>query len=180
MHGAEYTALRMEGDLGERAERVAAALSPVVAVVGIAFLIWTVTLASQQGQNAVWSAIPAAIGAVALLGAAALNRFGPLSGAALAASAVGIAGLVATLFVALYPRVMVSSTNAANSLTVQNSSSAQYTLTVMTVAAAILVPIIVLYQIWTYRVFRARIQRRELQSPADVMFPKPGKRPQVE
>ena len=64
---------------------------------------------------------------------------------------------VATLFTSLYPRVMVSSTGFGNSLTVDNASSAHYTLVVMTVVAAICLPLILLYQGWTYHVFRARV-----------------------
>ena len=52
---------------------------------------------------------------------------------------------------------MVSSTGFGNSLTIDNASSAHYTLAVMSVVAAIFLPLILLYQGWTYRVFRARI-----------------------
>ena len=65
--------------------------------------------------------------------------------------------VVATIFTSLYPRVMVSSTDFANSLTVDNASSAHYTLKVMTVVALTVTPVVVLYQAWTYRVFRARL-----------------------
>ena len=57
----------------------------------------------------------------------------------------------------LYPRVMVSSTGFSNSLTVDNASSAHYTLAVMSVVALIFLPLILLYQGWTYYVFRARV-----------------------
>jgi cytochrome d ubiquinol oxidase subunit II len=63
----------------------------------------------------------------------------------------------ATLFVALYPRVMVSSLNPDWSLTVYNASSTPYTLKVMSIVAAIFVPIVLAYQAWTYWVFRHRI-----------------------
>ena len=66
--------------------------------------------------------------------------------------------LVATLFTSLYPRVMVSSPQFQNSLTVQNASSAHYTLVVMTVVALIIMPIVLLYQGWTYHVFRHRLE----------------------
>ena len=59
---------------------------------------------------------------------------------------------------------MVSSTDFGNSLTVDNASSAHYTLAVMTVVAAICLPLIVLYQGWTYHVFRARVGGEELPS----------------
>jgi cytochrome d ubiquinol oxidase subunit II len=52
---------------------------------------------------------------------------------------------------------MVSSTNAAYNLTVSNSSSAKYALTVMTVVAILFTPLVLLYQGWSYHVFRARV-----------------------
>jgi len=58
--------------------------------------------------------------------------------------------------------VMVSNPDFANSLTVQNASSAHYTLAVMSVVAAICVPLVLLYQGWTYHVFRARVGGGEL------------------
>ena len=64
---------------------------------------------------------------------------------------------VATLFVSLYPRVMVSSLNPDWSLTIYNASSTPYTLKVMSIVAAIFVPIVLAYQAWTYWVFRHRI-----------------------
>ena len=62
-----------------------------------------------------------------------------------------------TIFISLYPRVMVSSLNPAWSLTIYNASSSPYTLTVMTIVALIFVPIVLAYQGWTYWVFRERI-----------------------
>ncbi len=66
---------------------------------------------------------------------------------------------VVTVFLGLYPRVMVSSLNPDWSLTIYNSSSSPYTLTVMTIVALIFVPIVLVYQGWTYHVFRQRIKR---------------------
>ena len=65
--------------------------------------------------------------------------------------------MVATLFTSLYPRVMVSSPDFGNSLTVDGAASTHYALTVMSVAALILVPLVLLYQGWTYYVFRRRL-----------------------
>ena len=72
-------------------------------------------------------------------------------------TALGTISLVATLFVSLYPRVMVSSTGFENSLTVDGAASSHYALQVMTVVALIFVPIVLLYQGWTYYVFRKRL-----------------------
>ena len=60
-------------------------------------------------------------------------------------------------FTLMFPRVMVSSTNPAYSLTIYNASSSQYTLTVMSIIALIFVPIVLAYQGWTYYMFRKRI-----------------------
>ena len=78
--------------------------------------------------------------------------------------------LVATLFTSLYPRVMVSQPEFANSLTVEGTASSHYALTVMTVVALVVAPIVVLYQAWSYHVFRARIGVEEQAgSPVDLL-----------
>jgi cytochrome d ubiquinol oxidase subunit II len=74
---------------------------------------------------------------------------------------LGTIALVVTLFVSLFPRVMVSSTGFSNSLTVSGTASAHYTLAVMSVVALIFVPLVLLYQAWTYHVFRARLSGGE-------------------
>ena len=71
---------------------------------------------------------------------------------------VTIAMTVIGLFVALFPRLMVSSLNPEWSLTIYNAASTSYTLTIMTVAAVILVPVVLIYQGWTYKIFKERIK----------------------
>jgi cytochrome d ubiquinol oxidase subunit II len=75
------------------------------------------------------------------------------------ATAVGLLCVVATIFLNLYPRVMVSSISPAFNLTIANSASAPYTLKVMTIVALIFTPIVLVYQGWSYWVFRARVRR---------------------
>jgi cytochrome d ubiquinol oxidase subunit II len=70
---------------------------------------------------------------------------------------VAIAFATITIFMSLYPRVMVSSLNADWSLTIYNASSTPYTLKVMSIIALIFVPLVLVYQGWTYWVFRHRI-----------------------
>ena len=60
-------------------------------------------------------------------------------------------------FTGMFPRLMVSSLNPDWSLTITNASSTEYTLSIMTVAALVLVPIVLVYQIWTYYIFRKRV-----------------------
>jgi cytochrome d ubiquinol oxidase subunit II len=64
---------------------------------------------------------------------------------------------VATIFLVLFPRVMVSSLDETLSLTIYNASSSPYTLKVMTIIALTVVPIVLIYQGWTYWVFRQRL-----------------------
>ena len=78
-------------------------------------------------------------------------------GWAFAAAAVAIGSVVASIFFELFPRVMVSTTNAAYNLTVANSASPSYTLKVMTVVAVIFFPVVLAYQGWSLYVFRKRI-----------------------
>jgi cytochrome d ubiquinol oxidase subunit II len=81
------------------------------------------------------------------------------SGWAFLMTTVCIAFSTISIFMGLYPRVMVSSLNPLWSLTVYNSSSSNYTLTIMTIVALIFVPIVLLYQGWSYYVFRQRLTR---------------------
>jgi cytochrome d ubiquinol oxidase subunit II len=79
---------------------------------------------------------------------------------------------VATLFTSLYPRVMVSDPDFGNSLTVSGAASAHYTLAVLTVVALTITPLVLVYQGWTYHVFRQRIGGGE---PGEAgLHPLPG------
>ena len=80
-------------------------------------------------------------------------------------------GLIATIFLNLYPRVMVSSISPAFNLTIGNTSSAPYTLKVMTIVALIFTPLVLVYQGWSYWVFRARVRRPAIGAVL------PGRRP---
>jgi cytochrome bd ubiquinol oxidase subunit II len=156
-HGATFLTLRTRGDLLERAGRAARRLSVVAAVLGAAFLIWTVVVAVDRNDKNVFPPVlPAAIGIAALVLAVVLGRL-QRQPWAFAMTALGTVALVATLFTGLFPRVMVSSTDFADSLTVNSSASAHYTLAVMSIVALIFVPLVLLYQGWTYHVFRARV-----------------------
>jgi len=77
---------------------------------------------------------------------------------AFAASATAIASVVGSIFIDLYPNVMISSTNAAYDLSVNNSASGSYALTVMTIVTVIFFPVVLLYQGWSFYVFRARVK----------------------
>jgi cytochrome bd ubiquinol oxidase subunit II len=156
-HGSVFLTLRTAGPLAVRAQRTARQLSVPAALIGAAFLVWTVVVAVDRNDKSVFPPVLPAVLAIAALGLAAFFVFRNRSGLAFASTGVGIVLAVATLFTSLYPRVMVSSPDFGNSLTIDNASSAHYTLAVMTVVALILIPLILLYQGWTYHVFRQRL-----------------------
>ena len=99
------------------------------------------------------------LGIVAILVAGYFIRLGKEGWAFVMASLTIVITLV-SFFMALYPRVMVSSWGAIYDLTVKNASSSPYTLKVMTIVAVIFVPIVLIYQAWSYRVFRKRIESK--------------------
>jgi cytochrome bd-type quinol oxidase subunit 2 len=77
----------------------------------------------------------------------------------------------ATMTLAHFLRVMVSSPDFGNSLTVDSASSAHYTLVVMTVVALFATPVVLLYQGWTYHIFRHRLAEPEVDAPAQPAGP---------
>jgi cytochrome d ubiquinol oxidase subunit II len=156
-HGACFLTLRTTGDLFERARAASRLLAVPAAAAGAGFLVWTIVIAVDNNDKSVFPPIlPAVIAIAALVVAAAFAYLGR-SGLAFAMTAIGTVGAVATLFTSLYPRVMVSNPDFGNSLTVSTAASAHYTLAVMSVVALITVPLILVYQGWTYYVFRARV-----------------------
>ncbi len=150
-HGLVFLALKTEGDLRERANRLVAPVGLVTAVIAVAFLAWA---NAQTGTVASWIAAIAA--ALAFVGGLVANRI-RREGWAFVGSAVTIALAVVSLFLALFPDVLPSSTNPAYSLTTTNASSTPYTLTIMTVVAVVFTPLVLIYQGWTYYVFRKRV-----------------------
>jgi len=84
-------------------------------------------------------------------------------GFAFAATTVTMAACIISIFTGLYPNVMVSSTSAANNLTVHNTASGAYSLKVMTVVVVIFLPFVLAYQTWTYYVFRRRVSKQGFQ-----------------
>jgi cytochrome d ubiquinol oxidase subunit II len=170
-HGATFLTLRTTGELHERTTRIARMLALPGAALVAGFAVWTVAVATDRNDKSVFPPVlPAALAIVALLLAAVLVRRGT-SGRAFVATALGAVLTVATLFTSLYPRVMVSSPDFGNSLTVSNAASSHYALVAITVVALILTPLVLLYQGWTYYVLRARLAGEEVVSPAEALVP---------
>jgi len=150
-HGALFIALKTEGDVRHEARRLAVKIGAVAAVLAVLLLV---TINFSTGSEASWVA---AVVAAAALVAGLFAAFREREGWAFVGTFVAIAAAVATLFLALFPDVMPSTTNPAYSLTTTNASSTAYTLTIMTWVAAVFTPVVLLYTSWTYWTFRRRI-----------------------
>ncbi len=155
--------------------RAARRLAVPAAFAAAAFLVWTVAIAIDRNDTDLFpAALPAAIGIGALLLALLLSRGS--NGRAFAMTGLGTIALVATLFTSLYPRVMVSNPDSGNSLTVDGAASSDYSLQVMSVVALIFVPLVLLYQGYSYYVFRRRlggVQATPSAGPETVALPEP-------
>jgi len=157
-HGVVFVSLKTEGDLRERARRLAARAGIITIVVAAAFLVWT-----GLAYGSLWFWILAAIAAVALIGGWLANARGA-EGVSFTLLAVTVAAAVFALFASLFPDVMPASNDPANSLTIANASSSVYTLTFMSWLALIALPLVLLYQGWTYWVFRKRVSRESIEA----------------
>ncbi|MDO0913517.1 cytochrome d ubiquinol oxidase subunit II [Streptomyces sp. DT2A-34] len=159
-HGAVFTALKTVGEIRERARTLALWVGLVAAGLALLFLLWT------QVENGDGQSLVALVVAVAALVAALLANQAGREGWSFALSGVTIVAAVAMLFLTLFPNVMPSSLNDEWSLTVTNASSSPYTLKIMTWCAVIATPIVMLYQGWTYWVFRKRIGTQHIAADA--------------
>jgi len=185
MHGAVYLAHRTEGDLQRRAAAAARIFGPLVLVGFSAAGIWlakgidgyVLTSAIDPGaavnpttktvvrEAGAWLAnyhkapatmlLPALVylGVAAMLLLLAAGR----TGLAFVASSLALAGVIVTAGASMFPFVMPSSSTPNHSLTVWDGVSSHLTLDLMLWATLILVPIIVLYTGWAYKVMAGKV-----------------------
>lgn len=167
LHGAVYLALKTDGDLEERAHALAVRLGLFVAVGVIAFLGWTYLNAVNLGDTGVVPGIIPVAAMGAAIAAPILVRE-RLHGWAFAATTAMIGLVTLTLFLNLYPRLLVSSIAPAYDITISNAKASDLTLTIMSWAALIFLPIVLAYQGWTLWVFRHRVTRDQIEGPSDT------------
>ncbi|MEV5352310.1 cytochrome d ubiquinol oxidase subunit II [Streptomyces sp. NPDC052693] len=158
-HGTVFVGLKTVGGIRERARKLALRVGAATAVLALAFLLWT---QSDRGDGASLVAVVVAVASLLLaLVAARAGR----EGWAFTLSGLTIVATVAVLFLTLFPNVMPSTLNPDWSLTVTNASSSPYTLKIMTWCAAVATPLVMVYQGWTYWVFRKRIGTQHIADP---------------
>jgi cytochrome d ubiquinol oxidase subunit II len=160
-HGAVFLSLKTDGGIRERSRALALKIGLVAAVAAVAFLAWTnAMLAEFNGLVFGLSLLVAVLWLAGLFSILKVRE-----GWAFIFSAATIATFVSTLFYALYPRVMPSSLGAQFDLTITNASATENTLTVMSWVAVVMTPLVLVYQGWTYWVFRKRVSASQITNP---------------
>ena len=156
-YGAVFVALKTSGAIHDDAHRFAVRLSLPVTVLVAAFGLWTQL---AHGKDWTWAVLGVAV--VAQL-TAVLSVWRRISdGLAFASTAVVVAAVVILLFGSLYPNLVPSTLNSEWNVTIYNASSTPYTLKIMTWVTAFFAPLTVVYQGWTYWVFRQRISAEQI------------------
>lgn len=160
LHGALFLSMKTTGDVQERAQkaalRVGGPTTTLLFIVVILSYFYT-DIFRKMGID------PGPIPIVAGLALLSVRYFigAKRYGWAFIMTGITIALSTITVFLGLFPRVMVSSLNPNYSLTIYNAASNHYSLVVMTIVALTLVPVVLAYQIWSYWVFKKRV------SPSD-------------
>lgn len=156
VHGAVFLVLKTSGELRQRARLLAMRVFPVALLPIVALLVLV-----QLREGTLWTIVTLVI-AVAAAVLAWRRLAADRDGQAFAALGVTIAAAVVTMFGALYPDVLPSTVDSANSLTVFTAASSHYTLQVMSWIGAFGAPAVLVYQGWTYWVFRKRISTAQI------------------
>ncbi len=157
LHGSVFLSLKVGGYLRGRVNAYVRRIAPVTALVLFVYLSITYLIARSDGHSGdVPGMIPVA--ALVLIVAVTWLSRERLFGWAFVATGAAILALTATVFMTLYPDTIMSSIRPALSLSITRAASQPYTLNVMTIVAAIFTPLVLVYQAWTYWIFRKRIE----------------------
>lgn len=155
-YGLVFIALKTEGDIRVRARALATKVGAVSVLLAAAFLVWTLI------SHFTWfGGVLSLVAAISLVSALVANHFAR-EGISFSLLALTIATAVGSLFTALFPNLLPSTTNPDFSLTIANASSSEYTLTVMTWVILFSLPLVLVYQGWTYWVFKRRVSRNSI------------------
>jgi cytochrome bd ubiquinol oxidase subunit II len=162
-YGAVFVALKTSGSIHDDAYRFAVWLSLPVTGLVAGFGLWT-----QLAHGKDWTWLVLAVAVVAQLAAIVLVWRRISDGWAFACTALVVAAVVVLLFGALYPNLVPSTLDEQSSVTIHNASSTPYTLKIMTWVTAFFAPLTVVYQTWTYWVFRQRISAERIPPPTGL------------
>lgn len=155
-HGAIFLNLKSTDPIRARALHATRTVGPIATAAVLAFVVTTYAWTDAFDRLGVNPGLVPLTAVGAMLAAGILVHRERL-GWAFAMTCLALGASTVTIFMALYPRVMVSSLNPEWSLTIYNASSTPYTLRIMSVIALVFVPVVLVYQGWTYWVFRHRV-----------------------
>ncbi len=156
VHGASFLGIKLEGDLKDRVKKLSGKIWIVVVVLAVIFLVWTYFATDILNNPGYDGLIPAILAAAALLAYGWFQHQGK-EGLTFICGGLVIILTTVMVFSGLFPRLMISTLDPTYSLTIYNASSSPYTLKVITIVAAIFMPLILAYQGWTYWIFRKRL-----------------------
>lgn len=156
VHGGIFLHLKSDVPIRDRALKAIKLIGPVATVFIFLFAVTTYLWTDSFTRLGVNPGLVPILAVGSLLAAGAFVHRERM-GWAFVMTSVSLASSIVTIFMSLYPRVMVSSLNPEWTLTIYNASSTPYTLRIMSIVALIFVPIVLMYQGWTYWVFRHRI-----------------------
>ena len=160
VHGLQFITLRTEGELQERARQASSKFVPAALIALLAFAVvglWKTDIFTAHGTG--WIALPLFAWAALLLSSIFNKK--KRSGLSFLMTTLTMIALTASVFIGLFPRVMISTLGAVNDLTVYNASSGDYSLKVMSYVSLTLIPFVLAYQGWSYYVFRERLKGKD-------------------
>lgn len=163
VHGALWLAIKSDGDLQQRAVKTANVLWPLLLLVAVVFLLYS-TRVTNLYENYLSHPYLFAVILAAVAGLLGIKVFVAKQAyfKAWFSSAVAIAGATFFGIVGLFPNLLPSNINAEFSLTAFNASSSPLTLKIMLVVVLLFIPVVLIYQIWTYYTFSTKVTQEDL------------------
>lgn len=192
MHGASFIAMKVEAPVATRARRIARVAAVVTLLVFAGCGVWLFAMDGHVIQSIVvggapsnplhkdvalvsgawlanhgrepWTLLLPALAALSLLAVPLLRR----PALAFVTSGVAVAMIVFTAGFALFPFLLPSSTDPSHGLTVWDASSSPLTLGIMLFATVVLLPIVLVYSAWAFRVMRGQVTRAHVSESKGV------------
>ena len=160
IHGLQFITIRTLGEVNERAKQLRNKLAPITLILFIAFIIMSYFVSdvfTYHGETFIvlpllaFVALAWSVSKKALIGER--MRF--------TLTSISIILLTGSIFMGMFPRVMISSISDAYSLTVENASSGSYSLKLMMYFSLAILPFVLAYQIWSFYIFKKRLKKED-------------------
>lgn len=163
LHGALFLCLRTTGEIKNRVEKLAGFLWWPTAVASILFAMLGYWLTIIFGNEGFTISLLPLLALIIFTSSYVLIRLKFFKFAFAGIAMTIVLGTI-IMFYGMFPNVLPSSIDTAYSLNIYNSSSSPLTLRIMSIVALIFLPIILVYQVWSYRIFSTRISRDAIPS----------------